>query len=166
MYDTTAFDVIPGLELLLDGVMFPRLNSLCVTIVPLFVSLANRADQMKTLDAIEHLTITDQSDLEERCFSLKQWYLMFDAFPRLRTLHIQFQNSRCPPMAMVDLLIDYIRQARETSFTLLSFYIHDERQKDTDKKEHFITCLEDKLEIEFYPVLIAITDGTSFSAWF
>lgn len=162
----TALDVIPGLELLLDGVMLPRLNSLCVTVVPLFVSLANRADQMKTLDTIEHLTITDQIGFEERCFSLKQWYLVFDAFPRLQKLHIQFQNPKCPPMAMVDLLIDYIRRARETSFTLLSCYVHHDMQEDTGKKEHFVTCLEDKLEIEFSSILIAIIDATRFNAWF
>ncbi|CAF5050086.1 unnamed protein product, partial [Rotaria sp. Silwood1] len=53
-------NVVPGLELLFDGNMLPRLHSLRGLIIPLFVAFASRANQMKTLDTVDHLAITDQ----------------------------------------------------------------------------------------------------------
>jgi hypothetical protein len=160
-----VFDVIPGLEFLLDGVMLPRLHSLAVLIVPLFVALASRANQMKTLDTIDHLVISDQvDDDEERCFSLKQWYIVLDALPRLRTLLIHIHNTKCPPMAMADLLINDISQTRKASFTVFSCCIDE--MNDTDSKEHFVTYLENTMDMVCYFVQLALINATRFNAWF
>jgi hypothetical protein len=160
-----VFDVIPGLEFLLDGVMLPRLHSLAVLIVPLFVALASRANQMKTLDTIDHLVISDQvDDDEERCFSLKQWYIVLDALPRLRTLLVHIRNAKCPPMAMADLLISYISQTRQVSFTIFSCCIN--HMNDTNSKEHFITYLQNTMDVVCYPVQLALIDATKLNAWF
>lgn len=114
----TVFDVVPGLEFLLDGVILPHLHSLHIHIVPLFVALISRANQMKTLDAINHLMITNQDDYEEWCFSLKQWCTIFDARPCLQRLFIQIDNAKCPSIEMADLLINYIKQTKDVSLTL------------------------------------------------
>ncbi|CAF1122349.1 unnamed protein product [Rotaria magnacalcarata] len=66
------YDVVPELELLFDGIMLPHLHSLHGFIVPLFVALAGRANQTKTLDTVDHLVIIDHPDLDEWCFSFKQ----------------------------------------------------------------------------------------------
>lgn len=160
----TLLDVVPGLEFLLDGVMLPHLHSLDVTLIQLFVALASRANQMKTLDTIEHLVILDQIDKKEKSFSLKQWYIVLDALPRLRTLLIHINNAKCPPLAMADLLIDYIRRATKVSFTVLSCYIDE--TNDTDSKEHFITYLADTMEVVFCPVQLAHFGKTRLYAWF
>ncbi|CAF4072729.1 unnamed protein product, partial [Rotaria sp. Silwood2] len=64
-------NVVPGLELLFDGNMLPRLHSLRGLAVPLFVAFARRTNQMKTLDTVDHLVITDQSDNEASLTSTK-----------------------------------------------------------------------------------------------
>jgi hypothetical protein len=112
--------VVPGLELLLDGVMLPRLHTLSGLIVPLFVAFARRENQMKTLDTIEQLEITDEPNYDERCFSFKQWHIILDAFPRLRTLLIQIYNPKCPPMGLADIFVDYLRRTTRASLTLFS----------------------------------------------
>jgi hypothetical protein len=157
-------DVVPGLEFLLDGVMLPHLHSLNVLIVPLFVALASRANQMKTLDTIDHLVISDQDDKEEKSFSLKQWYIVLDALPRLRTLLIHIHNTKCPPMAMADLLINDISQTRKASFTVFSCCIDE--MNDTDSKEHFVTYLENTMDMVCYFVQLALINATRFNAWF
>jgi len=160
----TLIDVVPGLEFLLDGIMLPRLYSLDVTMVPLFVALASRMNQMKTLDAIEHLAISDQDDEKERCFSLKQWYIVLDALPRLRTLLVHIHNAKCPPMALADLFINYMRRAREVSFTIFCCCIDE--TNDTTSKEHFITYLGDTMEVVCCPVLLGCMDDTRLITWF
>jgi hypothetical protein len=159
-----VLSVIPGLEFLLDGVMLPRLYFLEVMIVPLFVALASRANQMKILDTVEHLVITDQEGNEESCFSLKQWYTVLDALPRLRTLLIDIQNAKCPPMALADLFIDYANRTRQKSLTIFACFIDD--TNDTKNKEHFINYVEDTIEVVCRPVQLMSLGGTRFNAWF
>jgi hypothetical protein len=160
----TLLDVVPGLEFLLDGVMLPNLRSLDVMLIQLFVALASRANQMKALDTIEYLVILDQADTKETSFSLKQWYIVLDALPRLRTLLIHILNGKCPPMAMADLLIDYIKRARQMSLTIFSFYIDDKNDKNS--KEHFVNCLADTMEAIFVPAQLAQIGETRLYAWF
>jgi hypothetical protein len=159
----TVLDVVPGLEFLLDGFMLPHLHSLDILIVPLFIALASRANQMRTLDTIDHLVITDQDEEEERCFSLKQWYIVLDALPHLRILLVHIHNSKCPSMAMADLFINYIRRTKQVSFTLFSCCIDD--ITDMDSKEHFITYLEEGMQMVCSPVQLASISPTRLNAW-
>jgi len=159
----TIHDVVPGLELLLDGNMLPRLYSLCGLTIALFIAFARRANQMKTIDTVVRLVITDQSDNLERCFSLKQWYIVLHAFPRLRTLLVQLHNSKCPPMAMADLFVDYIRRTIRTPLTLFSCCI--DHCSDMDNKEHFITYLEERIGIVCSSVQLASISPTRLDAW-
>jgi hypothetical protein len=152
------------LEFLLDGVMLPRLHSLEVMLVPLFVALARRTNQMKTLDTIEHLVIAGQTDSKERCFPLKQWYMVLNAFPRLRTLFIHIHNAECPPMASADLLIDYVRRTRQVSLTIFACCIDE--MGDTDNKTRFVNYLEDTMNVVYHPVQLVIIGDTRFNAWF
>jgi len=90
-------DTVAGLELLLDGIVLLCLYSLHALILSLFVAFARRANQMETLDTVEQLVIKDQRDVAERYFSFRKWH---DILPRLRTIHVQLYNSKCPPMAI------------------------------------------------------------------
>jgi hypothetical protein len=109
------------------------------------------------------LVITDQEDDGKRCFSFKQWHIVLDALPRLRTLIVQFHNPKCPPMAMVDLFIDYIRRRTQTFLTLFSCGIdHD---SDTDSKEHFIIYLEERIKMVCSSVQLAFISPTRLDAW-
>ena len=91
-------NVIPGLELLLNGTMLPHLQFLRGLAVPLFLAFVRRINPTKTLDTVDHLVITDQSGVDEQGFSFKQWYIVLDVLPRLKTLLIQFLNAKCPPI--------------------------------------------------------------------
>jgi hypothetical protein len=144
--------------------MLPRLRSLDVMIIPLFVALASRANQMKTLDTIEHLVIADQADGEEICFSLKQWYIILDALPRLRTLLVHIHNAKCPPMVLADLLIDYASRTKQMSLTIFACCIDE--MNDTDSKKRFINYLEKTMNVVCYPVQLAYFDDTRLNAWF
>jgi hypothetical protein len=155
-------NIVPGLEFLLDGVMLPHLHSLDILIVPLFVALASRANQMRTLDTIDHLVITDQADDEEKCFSLKQWYIVLDALPRLQILLVQICNAKCPPMTMADLFINYIQRTKQVSLTLFSCCI--DNINDMDSKEHFITYLEERMKMICSPVQLASFGPTRLNA--
>jgi hypothetical protein len=159
----TIHAVIPGLELLLDGIMLPRLQSLHALIVPLFIAFASRANQMKTLDTVDHLVITDQLDNAEGCLSFKQWHIVLDALPRLRTLLVQFQNSKCPPMAMADLFVDYIRRTTLSPLTLFSCCI--DHSSDEDNKKQFIVYLEERIEMVCSHVQLASISPTRLDAW-
>ncbi|CAF4634355.1 unnamed protein product, partial [Rotaria socialis] len=159
----TVLDVVPGLELLLDGIMLPRLRSIRGMIVPLFVTLARRTNQMRTLDTIDHLEITDQNNGDERSFSFKQWYMLLDAVPRLRTLLFQFHNAKCPPIALADLFIDYIRRTIRTPLTLFSCCIDD--VNDINSKEHFITRLEEGINMVRPSIQFASISSTRLYAW-
>ena len=156
--------VVPGLELLLDGMMLPRLQSLCTLLVPLFLALIRRTNQMKTLDTVDHLGITDQPFNDERCLAFKQWYIVFDVFPRLRTLLVQFHNSKCPPMAIADLFVDYIRRIARSPLTLFSCCI--DHFSDADNKEHFTTYLEERIRMVCSPVQMTSIGPTTLDAWF
>jgi hypothetical protein len=160
---TIHADVLPGLEFLLDGVMLPRLQSLCGHILPLFVAFSRRANQMKTLDTIDHVVITDQSDHTERCFSFKQWNIVLDAFPRLRTLLVQLHNRNCPPIAMADLFVDYIRKTTGASLSLFSCCI--DHCGDADNKEQFIIYLENNIEKLFSSIVFTSIGPTRSDAW-
>ncbi|UJR30034.1 hypothetical protein I4U23_017579 [Adineta vaga] len=96
LHRLVVYEVIPGLELLFDGVMLPRLHSLDGCLIPIFVAFASRANQMNTLDTIKEMTITDRFGDDETCFSFKQWCTVLDAVPHLRMLTIQCCNSKCP----------------------------------------------------------------------
>ena len=157
-------DVIPGLEFLFDGVMLPRLYSLEVMIVPLFVALASRSNQIKTLNTIEHLVIADHINQEKRCFSLKQWYLILDALPRLRTLLVHIHNPKCPPMVLADLFINYASRTRQVSLTVFACIIDE--TNNTKSKELFIEYLENRMNAICYPVQLASMDDTRLNAWF
>ena len=159
----TIHGVVPGLELLLDGMMLPRLQSLRTLILSLFIAFARRTNPMKTLDTVDHLTITDQASNDERCFSFKQWHIVLDAFPRLRTLLVQFHNSKCPPMAMADLFVDYMRRIARSPLTIFSCCI--DHSSDADNKEHFITYLEDRIRMVCSPVQITSIGPTRLDAW-
>lgn len=157
-------DLVPGLELLLDGVMLPRLQSLHGPLTAIFIAFARRADQSKTLDTINHLVIIDQLCLNaEKWFAFKQWYIVLDAIPRLRRLIIQFYNSKCPPMEMADLLADYMRRVARSPLTLLSCSI--DHSNDADNKEHFINYLETRIRMVCAPVKTASIDPTRLDAW-
>ena len=158
----TIDNVVPGLELLLDGIMLPRLQSLCTLLVPLFIALIRRANQMKTLDTVHRLLITDQP-YTEGCVSFKQWYVVLDAFPRLRTLLIQFYNAKCPPMAMADLFIDYMRRIARSPLTLFSCCI--DHCNDADNKKDFITYLENTIRMVCSPTQLASIGPTRLDAW-
>jgi hypothetical protein len=158
-----VLDVVPGLELLLDSVMLPRLHSLRGLIVPLFVAFASRANQMRTLDTIDHLMITDQDDDDENHFSFKQWHIVLDTLPHLRTLLIQIHNAKCPPMGMADLLIDYIRRTKHMPLTLFSCCI--DHLNDMDNKEHFTAYLEEGIEKVCDAVQFASLSPTRLDAW-
>ncbi|CAF3913950.1 unnamed protein product [Rotaria sordida] len=138
-------NVVPGLELLFDGNMLPRLHSLRGLIIPLFVAFASRANQMKTLDTVDHLAITDQGSNEERCFSFKQWHIVLDALPRLRTLLVQLHNGKCPPMVMADLFVNYIKRTTRAPLNLFSCCI--DHNSDGNNKEDFIIYLEERIEM-------------------
>jgi len=153
----------PGLELLLDGNMLPRLHSLRGFTVPLFIAFVRRANQMKTLDTVDHLVIIDQPINEERCFSFKQWHIVLDALPRLRTLLVQLHNSKCPPMAMADLFADYIRRTTRAPLTLFSCCI--DHSSDADNKEDFINYLEERIEMVCPSVQFAFINPTRLDAW-
>jgi hypothetical protein len=155
--------VIPGLELLLDGVMLPRLQSLNGLIVPLFIAFARRENQMKTLDTVDHLVITDQSDSDEKCFSFKQWHTVLDVLPRLRTLLIQFHNAKCPPMGMTQFFIDYIKRKIRSPLTLFSCCI--DHYIDANSKEHFITYLEERIQMECSCIQMASIGPTRLDVW-
>jgi len=159
----TIYDVVPGLELLFDGNMLPRLQSLRGITVPLFVTFASRVNQMKTLDTIDRLVITDQRDDAERCFSFKQWHIVLDALPRLKTLLVQFHNPKCPPMTMADLFVNYIRRTIRARLTLFSCCIDD--KSDADNKEHFITYLEERIDMVSTSVQFASIGSTRLDAW-
>ncbi len=159
-----VLNVIPGMEFLLDDVMLPRLHFLDVRIVPLFVALASRANQMKTLDTVEHLVIADLKDNEEYCFSLKHWYIILDALPRLRTLLVDINNAKCPPMALADLLINYANRTRQKSLTIFACFIDE--TNDTKNKEHFINYLTETMYVVCYPVQLVWMGATRFMAWF
>jgi hypothetical protein len=155
--------VVPGLELLLDGTMLPRLHTLSGLIVPLFVAFARRENQMKTLDMIEQLEIADEPNYDERCFSFKQWHIVLGALPRLRTLLIQIYNPKCPPMGLTDILVDYLRRTTRASLTLFSCCIDD--CNDANNKEHFIAYLEKRIEMVCSPVQLASINPTRLDAW-
>ncbi|CAF2777293.1 unnamed protein product [Rotaria sp. Silwood2] len=163
LHHITINDYVPGLEYLLDGIMVPRLKSINGYIVSLFISLIRRTNQMKTLDTVNHLVITDQSIRDERCFSFKQWYIVLDAFPRLKTFLIQFHNHICPPITMADLFINYIKRTSQTSLNFFSCCI--DHCYNMESKEHFITYLEDKIEILCSPVQLASISPTRLDAW-
>ncbi|CAF3038541.1 unnamed protein product [Rotaria sp. Silwood2] len=163
LHHITINDYVPGLEYLLDGIMVPRLKSINGYIMSLFISLIRRTNQMKTLDTVNHLVITDQSIRDERCFSFKQWYIVLDAFPRLKTFLIQFHNHICPPITMADLFINYIKRTSQTSLNFFSCCI--DHCYNMESKEHFITYLEDKIEILCSPVQLASISPTRLDAW-
>jgi hypothetical protein len=159
----TVYDVIPGLELLLDGNMLPHLRSLWGLSVSLFAAFARRADQTKTLDTVDHLVIIDQLDNAEKSFSFKHWHIVLDALPRLKTLLVQLHNAKCPPMAMADLFIDYIRRTTGTPLTIFSCCIDD--RIDADNKEHFIRYLHEKMDTVCPSIQFAYTGPTILDAW-
>ena len=155
--------VVPGLELLLDGTVLPRLQSIRGVIVPLFIAFACGTNPMKTLDTVDHLTITDQVSSEERCFSFKQWHIVLDVLPRLRTLLVQFYDSKCPPMAMADLLVDYMKRIARSPLTLFSCCI--DHSSDAENKERFTTYLEEKIVMICSAVQITTIGRTRLDAW-
>ena len=159
----TIHDVVPSLELLLDGVMLPRLQSLHTLILPLFTALICRTNQMKSLDTVNHLVITDQHWNVEMCLAFKQWHIVLDALPRLRTLLIQFYNSKCPPMAMADLFVDYMRRIARSPLTLFSCCI--DHYSDADNKEHFITYLEERIRMVCSPLQMTSISPTRLDAF-
>lgn len=159
----TVCNVVLGLELLLDGIMLPRLQSLRGFIVTLFIAFARRANQMKTLDTVDHLVITDQPDNEEQCFSLKQWHTVLDVLPRLRTLLIQLENSRCPPMGLSELFIDYIKRTIRSPLILFSCCIN--HSSDEVNKKDFVNYLEERIEKECSSVQFASTYSTRLDIW-
>ena len=163
VFRLTVLGVVPGLELLLDGNMLPCLHSLSGLVVPLFVAFARRTNQMKTLDTIDHLVITDQEDDNERSFSFKQWHIVLDALPCLRTLILQFHNPKCPPMALADLFITYIRRSSQIFLTLFSCGI--DHCSDTDSKERFIMHLEGRIKIICSFAQIALIGQTRLDVW-
>ncbi|CAF1446250.1 unnamed protein product [Rotaria sordida] len=156
-------NVVPGLELLFDGNMLPRLHSLRGLIIPLFVAFASRANQMKTLDTVDHLAITDQGSNEERCFSFKQWHIVLDALPRLRTLLVQLHNGKCPPMVMADLFVNYIKRTTRAPLNLFSCCI--DHNSDGNNKEDFIIYLEERIEMVCSSVQFALISPTRLDAW-
>jgi hypothetical protein len=117
---------------------------------------------MKTLDTVDHLVITDQPENADRCLSFKQWHIVLDALPRLRTLLIQFHNSNCPPMAMADLFVDYIRRTTRP-LTLFSCCI--DHSSDADNKEHFIIYLQERIEMVCSSVQFTSISRTRLDAW-
>jgi hypothetical protein len=134
-----VYNIVPGLELLLDGIMLPRLQFLRGIIVPLFVAFARRTNQIKTLDTVDHLVIIDQPNYDEICFSWKQWHIVLDVLPRLRTLLIQFQSPKCPPIWIGELFIDYIKRTIRSPLILFSCCI--DHRSDRVSKEHFVNYL-------------------------
>lgn len=158
-----VYKVIPGLEFLLDGIMLPRLQFLRGLIVPLFVAFACRTNQMKTLDTVDHLVITDRFDKENTCFSLKQWHIVLDVLPRLRTLLIQLYHPKCPPTGMAELFIGYIKRTIRSPLTLFSCCIDD--CHDRASKEHFIDNLKEKIETEYSNIQFASVNSTRLDMW-
>jgi hypothetical protein len=158
-----VYNVVPGLELLLDGIMLPRLQFLRGLAVPLFVAFARRANQIKTLDTVDHLVITDRPSGDEICFSLKQWHIVLDVLPRLRTLLIQFQNPKCPPIGMAELFIDYIKRTIRSPLILFSCCI--DHCSDRVSKEHFVNYLEERIEMECSSVQFASINSTCLDVW-
>jgi hypothetical protein len=159
----TVDDVVPGLEFLLDGIMLPRLHSLNGLLLALFIGFARRANQMKTLDTVDHLVITDQTGSDEKCVSFKQWYTVLDVLPRLRTLLIQFHNAKCPPIGLAEFLIDYIKRKIRSPLTLFSCCI--DHCSDADNKEHFITYLGDRIGMECSSIQMACVSPTRLDVW-
>jgi len=118
---------------------------------------------MKTLDTVDHVVITDQLDGDEKCFSLKQWHIVLDVLPRLRTLLIQFHNPKCPPMGMAELFLDYIKRTIRSPLTLFSCCI--DHCRDRVSKEHFVNYLEERIEMECSPVQFASINSTRLDVW-
>ena len=152
--------VVPGLELLLDGIMLPRLQRLRGLVLPIFLGLVRRANPIKTLDTIHHLIILDQIDNEEKCFSFKQWHTILDVLPCLRTLLIQFNNAKCPPLEMANLLINYIKRTTRSPLTLFSCCIDDCSEQDS--KEHFLNYLVDRVEANCFDVQFSSVGPTRY----
>lgn len=159
----TVHHIVPGLELLLDGIMLPRLQFLRGFMMPLFLAFVRRTNQMRTLNTVDHLVIIDQSGFDENSFSFKQWHLVLDVLPRLRTLLIQFCNAKCPPLELADLFIDYIKRTIRSPLTLFSCCINP--GNDAQDKEHFITYLEERIEMECSDVQLGSIDRTTVDAW-
>ena len=143
--------------------MLPRLQSIRTLILPLFIAFARRTNPMKTLDTVDHLTITDLVSNDERCFSFKQWHIVLDVLARLRTLLVQFFDSTCPPMAMADLFVDYIRIMACSPLTLFSCRIND--SSDAQNKKHFITYLEERIGMVCPTVQMTSIGSTILNAW-
>ena len=159
----TVYSVVPGLELLFDGNMLPHLQFLHGRAAALFMALVKRPNQTATLDTVDHLVITDQFHVAEQGFSFKQWHIVLDVVPRLRTLLIQFGNAKCPPMGMADLFMDYIKRNIRSPLTLFSCCI--DHSDDVENKEHFVTYLEERIEMECSPVQLMSIGGTRLDAW-
>ena len=156
-------DFVPGLEQLFDADVLPHVDSLDACIVPLFIALMRRKSQMKTLDKIKYLFIKDQADCSEQCFSIKHWYCVFDALPRLQTLLIQLISDRCPPTALADLFVDYIRRSMRTSLHLFSCAF-DER-RNADKKGQFLSDLSCAIENNLTKIQLIIPHRMQLDVW-
>lgn len=156
-------DVICGLEYLLDGVMLPRLQSLHGTLLSLFVAFASRANPMKTLDTVDHLMVTEPLNDIEGCFSFKQWHIVLDVLPRLRTLLIQIGSPRCPPIGLAELFLSYIRRTIRSPLTLFSCFLVN--RADQEKKEKFINHLRETLVNEYSSIMIASHFSRSLDLW-
>jgi hypothetical protein len=158
-----VYDVIPGLELLLDGYMLPHLQSLAGLLLPLFVTFARRVNQMKTLDTIKSLMVSDLSERLEISFSFKQWHIILDALPRLRTLLVEINNKKCPPIALADLFINYLKRTTLRPLTLFSCCIDD--CDDIDNKEHFINYLNGQILANCPSAALTYISSTTLDAW-
>jgi hypothetical protein len=150
---------VEGVELLLDGVMLPRLRCLYGDILPLFVAFARRPNQLRSFDMIDYLVITDA---DENSFSLKHLHTVLDAVPRLRTLIISLSNAMCPSLELADLIVDYARRTQGQSF-VLSFSFNG--SGDQDCKKHFCRYLERAVEMTFPNALFALTGETKIYIW-
>ncbi len=159
----SIYDVIPGLELLLDGIILPRLKILEGFILSLFIVFASRKNQMKTLDTVDHLVIKDLSKDDAQCFSLKHWYIILDALPRLKTLLIELDNPICPPMRLAEYFIDYIKRKIRSPLTLFSCCMDD--SNDYDTKEHFITYLLERTKSECSSIQVISIGRTRLDFW-
>lgn len=155
--------ISPGLEYLLDGVMLPRLQSLHRPLLSFFVAFASRANQMKTLNAIDRSVLVDQLNDNERCFSSKQWHIVFDVLPCLRILLIQTGSSQCPPIELAEVLISYIKRTTRLSLTLFSCSLL--HSNDEDRKENFVNYLLQRVANECSDVQFLSNSSISLDMW-
>ena len=154
---------LQGAEYLLDRRLLPNLRSIrsdCSSLFHALMRMSSTSPGVNALDHIERLELIERED----SFSLKQWYTILDAFPRLRSLSLSFVSQRCPPNRCIDVLIGHLQSKKTDKLVLLSVSM-SMLSSDGNKADfmiYFRDCIRRRTDVRS---LIKLANAR-FDAWF